>query len=87
MPVDFFVYLNDPNTGDRKKLIGNFALYPPDRGGKFLLNPQEAVRSYRTGTRSEDARLVLEMKRVDESRPWTPIEVTVGPPIWNRNTR
>jgi hypothetical protein len=87
MPVSFFVYLSDPKHRDRRKLVGNFALYPPDRPGKFLLNPSEALHLYKVQTSSADAQLIIEMKRLHESQPWRPIEVTVAPPGWTRDSQ
>ncbi|HLH09122.1 MAG TPA: hypothetical protein VKW78_17930 [Terriglobales bacterium] len=83
-PLGFFVYLVDPEHSDRRKLLGNFALYPADRPGKFLLKAAEAVRWYRSQRTGADARLAIEIKRLDESKPWTGVEVRVAPPKWTK---
>ena len=86
-PVVFFVYLASSGEGKiepEKFLIGNFSLYPADRPGTFLLNPTSAVHKFsaKRPSRKADARLVFEMKRVDETRAWTSIEVTIEQPKW-----
>jgi hypothetical protein len=84
-PVSFFVYLTGWDRCDTQRyLIGNFALFPPDHGGKFLLNPSDAFRKYRAECSSSgDARLILEMKRLNSSQPWGQVKVLVTPPAWN----
>lgn len=86
-PVAFFVYLAQSSDGKvepEKILIGNFSLYPADRAGVFLLDPRPAVRKFSEKKQSgiTDAKLVFEMKRVDETRVWTPVEVTIEEPKW-----
>ena len=86
-PVAFFVYLSrnaDGKVEPEKILIGNFSLYPADRAGVFLLDPGPAVRKFSEKKQSgiSEARLVFEMKRVDETRAWTPVEVTIEQPKW-----
>lgn len=87
-PVDIFVYLSQtPKQGERdpdRILLGNFSLYPPDRPGKFLMKASPAFRKLvdSKGTNAADVQLLFEMKRLDEKRPWTAVEVTVGLPQW-----
>ena len=86
-PVAFFVYLSNRADGKvepEKFLIGNFSLYPADRAGLFLLNPKSAIGklSEKRQSNNADTRLVFEMKRVDETRQWTPVEVTIETPKW-----
>lgn len=85
-PIAFFVYLRSSKQDQGKKLVGNFALFPADQPGTFLLDPSKALRFYRTMPGSAEVRLIIELKRVNESQPWTPIEVTVAPPIWSGRT-
>lgn len=89
MPLDIFVYLSivaekgKPNP--EKTLVGNFSLYPSDRPGKFLLSPSTAFRQLsetKTPSKSNELRLVVELKRLDETRAWTPVEVTIAQPKW-----
>jgi hypothetical protein len=86
-PVEIFVYLSHTGKGKSEPeriLVGNFSLYPADKPGTFLLNPSSAVRKLSEERPSEDndVRLVFEMKRLDETRPWTPVEVTIAQPKW-----
>ena len=88
-PVSFFIYLSGwDRCNTQKYLVGNFALFPPDRGGKFLLNPSDAIRKFQTecppGT---DARLIVEMRRLNASQPWGHIEVVVAPPSWKLDSK
>jgi len=87
-PVTILVSLADSKADKVEKepnSIGNFSLYPADQPGKFLLRATPALRRASTanGTgKSPDMRLVFEMKRIDESRAWTPLEVTISQPKW-----
>jgi hypothetical protein len=87
--VAVFVYLSpiaDKGKPEPEKiLVGNFSLYPPDRPGKFLLPVSTAFRRLNGGhgvSKSNRVRLVLEMKRLDETSPWTPIALTISQPKW-----
>ena len=87
-PFQVFVYLSyESGVGEkgrtRRILVGNFGLYPPDRPGGARLRASNAFRQLKAA-RPEPAgvRLVLEMKRIREKRPWTPVEVTVAAPEW-----
>jgi hypothetical protein len=71
-------------TGE-KFLVGNFSLYPSDHPASFTLRASQAFRQLNaTGpvSKSTPVRLLLVMKRVRESKPWTPIQITVAPPEW-----
>lgn len=87
-PVTVFVSLSYANKGapEAKQIsVGNFSLYPADKPGKFLLNSAAALRevSLLDATAKELAlRLVFAMKRVDETKPWTPVELTISQPKW-----
>jgi hypothetical protein len=85
--VTVFVYLANITKGGsepEKTMIGNFSLYPADQPGTFLLNPAPAVRRLAAEKRAgeTDVRLVFELKRVDETAAWTPVEVTIAQPKW-----
>jgi hypothetical protein len=84
--ISIFVYLANPKAGksdDEKILVGNFSLYPADSPGKFLLNPRPALRSMSAKTPNpKDTRLVFELKQIDQTKPWTPVEVTIEQPQW-----
>jgi len=94
-PFQVFVYLScQPATGEKgrtepqKILIGNFGLYPADRPASFLLRASPAFRKLKaTSPKPTDVRLVLEMKRIHETKPWTSIEVTVAPPEWQSEVK
>ncbi|HUS12525.1 MAG TPA: hypothetical protein VMZ30_18800 [Pyrinomonadaceae bacterium] len=87
-PLSISVYLSDSEeekSEPKRHLIGNFSLYPPDQPGKFLLSAAPALRAVSRSDASDkerDLRLVFEMKRIDESRPWTSVEVTIAEPTW-----
>ena len=87
-PFQVFVYLSYlPEAGEKPRtqriLIGNFGLYPPDRPGGARLRASNAFRQLKAARpKPTEVRLVLELKRIHERRPWTPIEVTVAPPNW-----
>ena len=90
-PVAIFVYLT---TAGKKKqpepekvLIGNFTLYPPDRPGNFLLRASTAFSDLRVkdwSSNSTEIRLMLELRRVSETRPWTPLQITISVPKWRQ---
>jgi hypothetical protein len=84
--VSIFVYLANATAGksdDEKILVGNFSLYPADSPGKFLLNPRPALRAMSAKTPNpKDPRLVFELRQIDPTKPWTPVEVTVEQPKW-----
>jgi hypothetical protein len=87
-PVSIFVYLSNTEKGkaeDEPNLVGNFSLYPPDRTGKFLLSAAPALRNISAAGKTanpENVRLIFEMKRLDEARAWTPVELSIAPPKW-----
>jgi hypothetical protein len=73
------------HDGRQKILIGNFGLYPPDHPGTFSLSTSNAFAELKSkAPKPSEVRLLLEMKRIHESAPWTPVEVTVAPPEWPR---
>jgi hypothetical protein len=86
--VAIFVYLSratKTKSEAEKNLVGNFSLYPPDRPGKFLLNAGPALHKVAPGDTSSmanDVRLVFEMKRLDETVAWTPVELIIAQPKW-----
>ena len=88
MPVSIVVYLSDSEKGksqSKRHPVGNLSLYPPDQPGKFLLSTTPALRAVARSDASEkerDLRLVFEMKRIDETRPWTSVEITLAQPTW-----
>ena len=87
-PVSIFVFLSDSKKGEaenKSNSLGSFSLYPPDQPGKFLLDAKGGLRKMsRSGATHEarEPRLIFEMKRINESRPWTPVEITIAPPTW-----
>jgi hypothetical protein len=85
-PVAVFVYLfNHAKTKpeSEKILIGNFSLYPPDQPGKFLLSALPALRKL-SAQKPSDAvvRIAFELQRLDETKPWTHVEVAIAQPSW-----
>jgi hypothetical protein len=87
-PIAIYVYLSYTEAGKSepsRQLVGNFSLYPPDQPGKFLLNAAAAVRKVPlsdAAAKGNEVRLEFEMKRIDETRGWTPVEVTIAQPTW-----
>lgn len=88
-PFEIWVHLacEDKNgVSGPRVLVGNFSLYPPDKAGGFQLNTADAFRTL-NGKEYGEVRLVVEMRRIHETKPWTPIEVTVSPPVWRSGKR
>jgi hypothetical protein len=85
-PVSIFVYLANAKAekSDAEKiLVGNFSLYPADSPGKFALNPRPALHTMSAKTPNPtDPRLVFELRQIDQTKPWTPVEVTIEQPKW-----
>ena len=88
VPIVIYVYLSDTETGrsaSDQQLIGNFSLYPPDEPGKFLLSVTPELRNKllsNANSKGHDLRLIFEMKRVDETKPWSPVELGIAQPAW-----
>jgi hypothetical protein len=66
-------------TGDLKIPIGNFAFFPADNKGNFLLDSKAALARV---SKSENARLVFELRKLRPSATWKPVRVTIAPPRW-----
>ena len=94
-PFQVFVYLSyQPGLGAKhrvepvKILLGNVGLYPPDRPGGFLLRASTAFAKLNTASpQPAEVRLLLQMKRIHPTKPWTQVEVTVAPPKWEAEPR
>lgn len=70
-------------SATKKIPVGNVGFYPPDRPAGFLLRSSRAFGELKhSGARPDNVRLSLEIKRLHESKPWTPVEITVAPPEW-----
>jgi len=90
LPFQIFVYLSYRSKGASQDsgpkgriLIGNFGLYPPDHPGSFSVRASEAFRALQSkNADASEVRLLLEMRRIHESSPWNPVEVTIEPPEW-----
>lgn len=86
-PLSVFVYLSrggkKAQSDGQRIPIGSFSLYPPDQPGKFMLRASTALS--KLGPGRDDVQLVIELKRVDETKPWTNVELTVEPPKWLRD--
>jgi hypothetical protein len=81
--VSINVYLSIAGSKEPQKLLGSFSLYPADRGGKFVVSAADAVKRLKSkGTEAQNARLIFELKRIHEDKPWMPIEVTIEEPAW-----
>lgn len=87
-PISVSVYLNElgpkSNRKEEKTEVGNFSIYPPDRVGKFLLPaPLSLSKLPPKGL----FQISFELKRVDESKPWTTVEVELSPPTWRADEK
>ncbi|HXJ91988.1 MAG TPA: hypothetical protein VMT20_03805 [Terriglobia bacterium] len=85
-PFQIFVFLSyrpaeEGVAGPVRVLLGNGALYPPDRPGGLIMRASSAFRQLKAA-KGMDVKLVLEMKRLHPQTPWSPVEVTVAPPEW-----
>jgi len=90
--LEILVYLsrseNEGADGSRV-LIGNFSLYPPDRPAGFQLSTSDAFRKLaasKSSQKERQVRVVFEMRRLHEGKPWSAVELTLPPPEW-RSTR
>jgi len=87
-PFEVLVYLSVRRAAPaepHKILIGNFSLYPPDHAAGFLLSTSQAFQKLQAdgaSAKSLKVRLLVEIKRIHEDKPWTPIAITVPPPKW-----
>jgi hypothetical protein len=85
-PISIFVYLTTGKEGKseaEKVLVGNFSLYPADSPGNFSLNARPALRAITDKSPNpNEPRLVFELRRIDETKPWTAVEVTIEQPKW-----
>jgi hypothetical protein len=70
-----------PNTPPEKVLVGNASLYPADRPGGFRLRASDAWAKLKAAKATE-VRLVVEIKRIHPTKPWTQVELSVAPPEW-----
>ena len=88
-PFEVFVYLSSGRKElEQKILVGNFSLYPPDHPAGFLLNAADAFRALKKNLskpRDGTVELRIEMRRINESLAWTPLEVTFAPPDWRND--
>lgn len=86
IPLELFVYLSAVQKKGEPKSesipVGNFSLYPPDRPGKFLLSLSEGLEKLKTraAAKSNELQLIVEMRRLNDTQPWTRVAVTVNPP-------
>ena len=86
IPFVIFVYLSyrpaeKPGKAPIRILLGNGSLFPADRPGGFRLRTSNAFAKLKAD-KATDVRLVLEMKRLHPSQPWSQVEVTVASPQW-----
>lgn len=87
-PVSIFVYLDDNEEKSDRDVervpLGSFSLYPPDRPGKFLLPVPLSRRKLMPGSK---VLMTFELKRVDETKPGTKVEVEMSPPNWRSDQK
>jgi hypothetical protein len=91
--LDLAVYLSFQPAASQPReniLIGNVSLYPSDHPAGFLMRASGAFGQLQAAgpiSKSSAVRLLIEMKRVHEQTPWTPVELVVGPPDWRSEVR
>ena len=82
------VYLDDKQgsseTDAEKNVLGSFNLYPPDRPGKFLLPFPPSLNKLRPSVK---ARMIVVLKRLDETKPWNEVEAEVSRPIFRSSQK
>jgi hypothetical protein len=76
LPIGIAVFIN---SGNLKIPVGNFAFYPADNKGNFLLDSHTALARIKN---SQNARLVFELRKLRLSATWKPVRVTIAPPKW-----
>jgi hypothetical protein len=76
VPIGVAVFIT---AGDLKIPVGNFAFFPVDYKGNFLLNSKAALARV---SKSSNARLVFELRKLRASAEWKPVRVTIAPPKW-----
>jgi hypothetical protein len=76
LPIGIAVFIT---SGDLKIPVGNFAFYPADNKGNFLLDSHTALARVKN---SQNARLVFELRKLRSSATWKPVRVTIAPPKW-----
>lgn len=92
-PVEVYVYLANGEKGKpeaTRHLVGNFSLYPPDQPGNFLLDAAPSLRKVSAAvatSKIDNVRLEFEMKRVNEAKAWTPVELIIGQPKWSAHKK
>ena len=88
IPLSVYVYLNvneGKNEREAERIqLGSFSIYPPDRPGKFLLSPPEPLRKLLPSAKLE---MTFALKRVDESKTWSNVEVEIGRPTWRSDKK
>jgi hypothetical protein len=92
--VGFSVYLSlapaagsGPEEQREKILIGSFSLYPPDRPAGFVFRASEAFRQLQATkipSKSSEVQLLIEMRRLHDRNPWTPVEIVIASPQWRQ---
>lgn len=88
IPLSVYVYLSGNQEKSEREIkriqIGSFSIYPPDRPGKFLLSPPQSLRKLLP---SAELQMTFVLKRVDESKPWSHVEIEVGRPTWRSDKK
>ena len=89
-PFEIVVSLSHTPTGTARGaniLVGNVSLYPPDRPAAFQLDASKAFRQLEsTGVASASKiELRVELRRIHQTEPWTPVQLTVAEPEWRTN--
>ena len=91
-PFAIFIYFawkegKPGSETQRKLLVGNFGVFPPDHPGRYTLRASGAfdeLRKRSVNFQQSHLELLFEMRKVRATEAWTPIEVTIAPVRWLR---
>lgn len=85
--ISIYVYLEWTRAGGpaEKIVLGNFAPYPANQAGTFMLSAStgfEKLKQMGASLEQDHVVLLLELKRLHPNRSWTPVQVTIAPVRW-----
>lgn len=86
--ISIYVYLEWTRVGGgapEKIPLGNFAPYPANQPGTFMLSVSpgfEKLKQTGASLEQDHVVLLLELKRLHPNQSWTPVQVTIAPVRW-----
>jgi hypothetical protein len=72
---------------EQKLRVGSFGVFPANRPGRYTLRASSAFEELRRkGVNLAQSCLALQfvLEKVRAKETWTPLQVTLGPPRWQR---